>query len=98
MYNGHLQAEMMFYSNIVNVNTVLLNINGEIRCLSSQVFFLLCSSHRYNIQNIKFSLFMWRVIFAYLDSHEKVCLQNAAFLAGQTVIADEIEGIIKGKN
>ena len=41
---------------------------------------------------------MWRVIFAYLDSHEKVCLQNAAFLAGRTVIADEIEGIIKGKN
>ena len=26
------------------------------------------------------------------------CLQNAAFLAGRTVIADEIEGIIRGKN
>ena len=58
----------------------------EIECLSSQVFFLLCSSHRYNIQNIKFSLLIWRVIFAYLDSHEKVCSYISLFTYINTYI------------
>ena len=64
----------------------------EIECLSSQVFFLLCSSHRYNIQNIKFSLFIWRMIFAYLDSHEKVCSHISLFTYINTYIYINICG------